>query len=446
MKEEIKKFPYVFYILRGAGIFALLMIIKTLMTGFTVLYYTNASGNFQGFPEWAVYLVIVLGELFLYNSLIYQFSYHDRKVMIDFLSHSEGKLRFTKEFKSVFLSKEFLTETAVILALSTLFALFGAFPEFSRVFSKTVASGALLSAMPHFFIIPLFTLIGAYSRYEVRRKWHWLDYTGRLERVFSIPKLIFTSIFIFFGYSIIWPSVPIILLPILLIFGLAGTLFVHADLIGALITIAAIAAIIAFILFIIAMKAVRTRKKLIKKLVKVAKESGYELSPISRPYASLFKAIRESNFTLKLGDKVFTCRIIGSWWQRAPLFFVSDKHAYYLHRIGSREHHFEILSEFCYDFDGEGEKIIILNPVPKKAFVTKDSLYVEIPWYDSDKALSAVRGTEYSNSRRFKKRVDDDIRRLEPGDKIWNYTLYNTTGFIGAVDRKCLGRSNGMFD
>ena len=119
------------------------------------------------------------------------------------------------------------------------------------------------------------------------------------------------------------------------------------------------------------------------------------------------------------------------------MYFVSDKHAYYLHRFGTKNHHFDILREFEYNFDGEGDRIIILNPVPKSAYATQ-STYVDHSWYDEYRLASVMSPKS--------KRVADGARKIEPGDKIWGYVIYNTSSFIGAIDRGCLGRYNGLFD
>ena len=85
--------------------------------------------------------------------------------------------------------------------------------------------------------------------------------------------------------------------------------------------------------------------------------------------------------------------------------------------------------------------------MPKNAYATnKGAQYVEHSWYDEDMKMSALRGSKYQNHSRFKRKSSNDVKKIEPGDIIWDYTIYNTTSFIGAIDRKCLGRTNGMFE
>jgi hypothetical protein len=104
-------------------------------------------------------------------------------------------------------------------------------------------------------------------------------------------------------------------------------------------------------------RALRIRRRFLKRLKKLCREENITISEIKRPYASLFKAIPECNFTLEYQGRVFSCRLIGSWWQRAPLHFISKKHALYLHRVGTRTHHFTYECHFDYAFEGEGDKL-----------------------------------------------------------------------------------------
>ena len=109
-------------------------------------------------------------------------------------------------------------------------------------------------------------------------------------------------------------------------------------------------------------------------------------------------------------------------------------------RIGTKNHHVTSMSVFEYHFDGEGDKIIIVNPVPKRIFVAMDE-HLEGAQYNEYCDTGTLASVLRSHSKEAK-----STRELVPGDKIWGYAVYNTTSFVSAVDRKCLGRYNGMFD
>ena len=442
--QDSRRFNYAVYFLRGVAIFALFMIIKWLMTLYCLLISQPSGGRgdaFSSIPSFAIFIIVAVGSLFVYNSLINFLSLYDRRVMKEFLSKKKIKLHFSEEMREVISSREYLVETGTVLFFSLLAALLGGFPEYAGMFSQTGAPAALLRALPFIATVIYIPTISAFSRYEVRRRWHYLDHTDRLDTLYNIFRIAGKAVLILFGYILIFPYSPIILVAYLSIFGIFGEFF---DFYFIIITLTVIAAITALLLAIRALRAINTRKKLIKKLTRFAKESGYELSTVNRPYASLFKPMCECSFTLKYEDKMFSCRLIGAWWHKAPLYFVSDKHAHFRHRIGTNAHHIEMLGEFCYDFPGEGQKILILNPVPKNAYVTKaNTPYIEHSWYDEDRKMTALTG---GGRKKLTYSGKDDVKRIEPGDRIWGYTVYNTTSFIGAIDRKCLGRTNGMFE
>ena len=435
-------FPYGKYVIRGFLTFIPFMMIKGFLALYSVLITTsNRSDYFFGeIPTWAVFILIAVACPLIFNSVTNFLVLYDRQAMKNFLSKKKPKVVFREQMKEIIHSKEYLVTTGTVLFLSLISALLGGFGEFSRMLSASGLPSALRTAMPFIAVILIIPTVSAHAHYEVCRRWHYLDHTDRIDSLYNIFRILGKAAIIFFGYIFVFPMSPIIIVAYLSIFGIVGVFF---DSYFILIAISIIAVIVAIILLSAMIRALRARKKLIKKLRKFAAASEYELSDVKRPYASLFKPLRECSFTLKKDGKTYSCRLIGAWWHKAPLYFVSDKHAYYRHRLGTNAHHIDMLGEFCYDFDGEGQKLLILNPVPKKAYATKGGAYVEHSWYDEGLKMGALFGRGRAGSGRL---VNNDVKSLEPGDKIWDYTVYNTTSFIGAIDRKCLGRTNGLFE
>ena len=422
------------YVLRGIGISLITLIIKLFSSLMIIAIYTGTRGDFSFIPRWSVNLIIFIGLILTHGSVTRMFALYDKDRMRELLKMKLKKVTMRTCIPKILTSPEFWIETASCTVFTALASFFGAYYEIPGIFRDTGAPEWLLTVLPVLVLTPLIFIIGVWQRYEVARRWHWLDHISNIRSLDSIPRLIFNAVLTVIAYALVYPFAPIILMAYLSIFGVFGTFFDGMTVIG---IIAVIASVFFLVFIFTVLHAIRIRKKLIKRLTKVAKGSGYELSPISRPYASLFKPTNECSFTLKRDGKTYSCRFVGSYLQRAPMYFISDKHAYYLHRFGTKNHHFDILREFEYNFDGEGEKIIILNPVPKRAYATM-STYVDNSWYDDDKLASVMTVRN--------KKPTDGARKLEPGDKIWGYGIYNTTSFIGAIDRGCLGRYNGLFD
>ena len=432
--SEEKYFPFGKYVLRGIGISLLTLIIKLCSSLLIFVIYTGTRGDFSFIPEWAVNLIIFIGMILIYGSVTRMFALYDKDKMRELLKMKLKKITMRVSIPKIVKSTEFWVETASCTLFAIIASFFGAYYEIPGTFRDTGMPEWLLNLLPALVLIPVFFIVGIWQRYEVQRRWHWLDHIGNISSLDSMPRLIFNGILIVLAYILVYPIGPILILAYLSIFGIFGAFFDGMTVIG---IIAVIASVLLLIFLFTMLHAIRIRKKLIKKLRKVAASSGYELSAISRPYASLFKPMNECNFTLKRDGKIYSCRFVGSYLHRAPMYFISDKHAYYLHRFGTKNHHFDIMREFEYNFEGEGEKIIILNPVPKRAYATM-STYVDNSWYDDDKLASVMTVKD--------KKARDGARVLEPGDKIWGYGIYNTTSFIGAIDRRCLGRYNGLFD
>ena len=422
------------YVLRGIGISLVTLLIKLCAAFVILVIYSGTRGEFPFIPKWGVYLIILIGTILIYGSVTRMFSLYDKDVMHRLLGMKFKKITLKVNIPIILKSPEFLTETVSCTLFAVAASFFGAYYEIPGIFRHTGAPEWLLTLLPTLLITPLFFIIGTWQRYEVARRWHWLDHIGNVRSLESVPRLIFNALLTVIAYVGVYPFAPIILFAYLSVFGIFGAFFDGMTVIGIIAVIASV--LLLFFLFTM-LHAMRIRKKLLKKLKKVVESSGYEMSAITRPFASLFKPVNECNFTLKRDGKIFSCRFVGSYLHRAPMYFISDKHAFYLHRFGTKNHHFDIMREFEYNFEGEGEKIIILNPVPKRAYATM-SRYVDHNWYDDDKLASVMPGRN--------KKTTDSARKLEPGDKIWGYIIYNTSSFIGAIDRKCLGRYNGMFD
>ena len=422
------------YVLRGIGISLITLIIKLCSSVAIIAIYTGTRGDFSFVPRWAVNLIIFIGLILIYGSVTRMFALYDKDRMRELLKMKLKKVTLRIGIAKILTSPEFWIETVSCTAFTVLASFFGAYYEIPGIFSDTGTHEWLLTVLPAIVLVPLIFIVALWQRYEVARRWHWLDHISNIRSLDSVPRLIFNAVLTVIAYVVVYPFAPLILMAYLSVFGIFGTFFDGMTVIG----IIAVIASVFFLLFIFTvLHAIRIRKKLVKRLIKVAESSGYELSPISRPYASLFRPTNECSFTLKRDGKTYSCRFVGSYLHRAPMYFVSNKHAYYLHRFGTRNHHFDILREFEYNFDGEGEKIIILNPVPKRAYAT-NSTYVDNTWYDEDKLASVMTIRD--------KKPTDGARQLEPGDKIWGYGIYNTSSFIGAIDRGCLGRYNGLFD
>lgn len=448
IEKKKKRFPFWFYLLRGSAIFFLTLIIKSVI-GIRVLdTYSDMDINLTGtgavrIPFFVISIIYFIGTFLLLNSILNVFITYDKRVMKKFFEGEPNSVKIGLSFKSSLCSLEYWVEVIPLLLFTLIGALVGWYPEVSGSFSATGASEAFLYWLPTIIMLPLTFFLTLWRRYEASRYWLHLMRMDNIEKLYSPIRLFFRLISLPLLYIIIYPLSP----SFALVFVSVSSLIVmFIDILSLLGFVAVVIGFIALILGISALRSIRKRAKFIKKLKVTAKESGYTLSEIKRPYASLFVRRNECNFTISQDGKMFSCHFVGSFWERAPMFFVSDTVAYYLHRIGTKNHHLTFLSTFSYDFEGEGDKLLIVNPVPRKMYATEDEHLTGegvLPWGGANQN---ARSYAIMRLKRDKKSRESYTREIIPGDKVWEYTVYNSTFLLGAIDRKCLGRYNGRFE
>ena len=135
------------------------------------------------------------------------------------------------------------------------------------------------------------------------------------------------------------------------------------------------------------------------------RKSHFHLSPISRARLSLFFPSRRANFTVRVRDKTYSVRLMADPLRYRNMYFGPDGSGVKHSSLNLRGMElFNIDIPFTYDFEGEGEKLIVISPVPK--FIRSVS----------------------------KNHAAD----LDVGDRVGDYRLFNGTGFLGMLERNCL--------
>jgi len=150
----------------------------------------------------------------------------------------------------------------------------------------------------------------------------------------------------------------------------------------------------------------RKRRKFIKALKKLCKEEKFELSPIRKSYN--FKTDEGESFTVKANGKTYACKLIASKKKLSNTTFYED--GTYVTR-GSVKPFFRLevarLDTYVnYTFESEHPKVIILNPTPKRIFVSHGGVTHE----------------------------------LDVGDSVCGYKLYTGSSFLNALERDCIER------
>ena len=161
-----------------------------------------------------------------------------------------------------------------------------------------------------------------------------------------------------------------------------------------------------FILFRV-LRMLRIRHAFLGRLKRMTAKEGLTLSPIKRPYRSLFKKRAETAFTVTRGQRTYHCMLLGAWSRKNPLFFselgiMQCLHSFRLRRV----EYFRFTTQYDFNFDAPTPKIVIVNPVSHLLYAGHTYFY----------------------------------REIDTGEQIGEYKIFTATGFLGALERDVLDR------
>jgi hypothetical protein len=334
----------------------------------------------------------------MFFSLINLITVNDYYYKKRFLSYEAESFSFKNSCKFIFQGTEFLTQAVALAVIILLMPYRTLFFDIAYGFSK-------LSVVPS-IVIKLILVIFATSltffiNYLAVEWWVGQKLKKKLSFTWknTIRSIVKQAIIIIAAYLFTASALAVVypmLCTVYNIFSLNWT---------------ASATVIFLIVFAILsyrhIRAIVRRMQLMRALKKECRESGYKLANEKKIYISVFRPSDGINFVIKKNGKVYSCKLICALKYRTPIYFNDDGNLYYTKSYGAfGVDIFHVSTYYKYFFDGEGEKILIVCPV---------SAYV------------------YASDGNFK-------RKLEAGDKINGYKMYNSTSFVNAIRRDGLGR------
>ena len=167
------------------------------------------------------------------------------------------------------------------------------------------------------------------------------------------------------------------------------------------------------------LRAFSKRRKLMRGLKKVCRRCGYELTVTGHPYLGLLHYHGHADFSVKVGEKQYDCKLLSSVLPGGKMVFGYDGRVAIHHYIRffwaaramhmATAHTFEqstFQTEMEYAFESDHQKVLIVAPVAAQTFI-----------------VSSHGGTP-----------------IDTGAHIGDYRMFNTTGFLGALERDCLDR------
>lgn len=320
------------------------------------------------------------------------------------------------EWKFALCSYEFLSKMVTLAILpsfwSTSYFIYPLAMFFNRIeFSRWEIWGLYLLT-----VLPIMAVIDLFMHVRTRRYWRDLDEEEAIGKRFDWLAVVWLCFFIIFGLGFVAGFYFITL----------STLIEVLLIPGVLLTILGVVAVF-FLLFYI--RALRIRFRFLRKLKKVCKEEGVELSRISHPYRSLFiRKNRGYEFTIKTNGKIYACKMIGAIFKSAPMVFCDNESGYFKFGAQVRKNDLMVFrSWFTHGFEAPeaDQKILIVNPAPH--VMKAIQLYTA---FSSEK-------TEFVTEGKYE-------RMLDNASSVYGATVFSGSGFLNAVKRNCLDkRDNG---
>ncbi len=367
-------------------------------------FYSNFFGEQFYFGEhfFEIWNFIII--LFVYQSTVYALRVSDRRARDSYCENSGNHLSFGREILKICASFDFLCDFLCTALLSALLpASFCLGSVTGAFFFNANLSTAQIKLYTLAVILPIFFVLGLMAHFFVHKQWARMQLRGRFKdsskkdrgEIFDTVKNIVTVAFI---YALSFSALPWIIPGVAALWEVTNGLLWLFFVAFALIMLAAAATYY--------IRALMKRKAFLRQIAVACKNSGAKLEGLKKPYASVFSMTDGFNFSVIKEKNKYDCKFICGVFPGSPIIF-SDKgvgicnHPFH---IGKAEL-FSVMSKIDFGFESDGKKILIVLPIPRKIYV----------------------GT-----------VNSGPRPADTGEKAGEYTIYNASGFIGALERDCL--------
>ena len=334
--------------------------------------------------------------LLIFNSSFFAIKRYDKNSRERFLNYAKSN-KLSSHIKFVFSSLDFYVEYACIVLLSIILPSSFLYSFVSKI---SLVDNKLYTLL---IILPIMLLLLFFSRITIQRDWYLESqkeskYSAK-EKKSKLPpiiKSVFTVVLVYCGAAIIIPW----FLPLFIsLWNLGGAmLFVWIAL--------ALIAVILITISVYYIRAILKRKSFIKKLKKYCADNSVFLSDIKKPYNSIFALHSGFDFTVEKKGVKYDCKFIAGIVPNS-LIVLSDKGNGLKQntvRLFKTEL-FHFMTKFDFGYESENEKIIILLPTPKTFLVSTN---------------------------------ESPPRIADTGEKVGQYTIYSSTGFLNSLDRNCL--------
>ena len=428
-RERLKRlgnhrlFPYGIAVLRGVLIYAVYALMCSITLYYFRKHYLAITAEVMPYHGIVQMILEVILLFLMLNTVILTFAIYNKRERIAFLaSHETNSSQYdpSAEYARLISSKHFYIELATgcvcFLILPTLagYENFVWWGKENPVLAKLTSTLVFAIA---FFLISLFARIDAQKMWlelpsRLSKKQKWKSMRRKKAGQYSYWRMALRLV----GYAALYAaSMQIVSFVLAMIVGLVG-------MIGLILFTPILLSIVLAILFLYYFGAIRTRVKFIRKLKRTCHKYGFDLFELKRPYRSIFRDHASYNFALTANQKTYYCRMLASVKRSNKLILdvdgtctryiglhipqpqLSSVRGFvqsYDRGNGDDREFMSFSSIVDYRFEADGNKILIINPVPKRV------LY----------------------------RVEKTTREMDNGDKIGEYTVYTGNAFLRSLER-----------
>ncbi len=366
---------------------------------------------------------------FFLGSLLRVFARRDAVMRADIYPGAEQVGGFLKSVRLVLRCRLFWIELCTLAALPLLLPMeCGFYPLYFLLFGKATFSRALQKLLMLCILWPLLFVIALWQHTDAIYTWQEAELAKRPDNAKQLISPVLGTAALYGTALLCIPPIVSVLLG-----ALAALAAISLSLVGAV--------IIGILLLCYLWRyprALLIRRKFLKNLRERCEKCGFELSSLNRPYRSLLRIGDGFSFTVKANGKAYTCKLLAGLSRHNAMSLSPDGVAQVIHviglRIGARHaagmratfffssegrsdrmlharwfQHLELFrytTKTDFSFEGDGQKVLIINPVPFALFA----------------------GTA------------EHARPIDNGDAVGNYKIFAGTAFLNALERDCVDK------
>ena len=428
---EHKSFPYIVAAVRAVLIYMIYAFMTTAVQLFFLGYFQKNTEEFLQYPD---AVLAILQTLILYltmNTVLLSFAIHHRTEREAFKKEcAKGEYIPAQERRRLLHSGVFWTEIAVLAVLFLLLPLYAFYSYPVRLLELLLRGHTIPTFFQNVLVFLCYAvgifLLSVHTRMDARRLWAvlpgqlirskiWKSMRRKEQQSYSYLRLCLRLGGYFLIY-ILGTFAASYVIPIVISILRLGVTFSAEGWFWWL--VGGIAVLIVFL-------ALRKRVQMIRNLKKTCKKYGFRLFDARRMFLSLFYDGKRYTFGVEANGKVYYCRILASL-KRSNKMILDDEgfctrvfalhipapmmahsgHYFYMADRGNGDDrvffHFDSKVNYTFETEGDGEKILILNPVPKRAV----------------------------------KRIEGHLAEADNGDRIGDYQIFTGNAFLRHLMRE----------